>query len=314
MSRFTETDATGWGGWIKKYRLWLYCLLVVLVFSSVKLLFDRYGINHVQEFGKTHHLTIDNGNDRVPMNANEFGDSFGYVNALFSGFAFAGVVLALLVQTAEFHLAQKERNENLEAQKEIADQAEITARAQMADSILAIHERRRLEIPGTMPPKRRLQFLLSNAEMALDEFRLLINLRERCGLLDNCNRTMDLIIHQRVFETCGSIHSILADATSTINAMWDSQSKRNAEDLFEKVGIFENDCKRYSYENELLKTCTEDIVECMKSSLEELVRRQKEGDFTVSQDIIGQCERTCMSYLFHAMAETLIDLKVFIVK
>ena len=44
------------------------------------------------------------------------GDSFGAINALFSSLAFAGVVVALILQASEFRLAWQERKEALVAQ------------------------------------------------------------------------------------------------------------------------------------------------------------------------------------------------------
>ena len=44
----------------------------------------------------------------APENAGSFGDMFGSINALFSGLAFVGVILAILLQKKNWHC--KERN------------------------------------------------------------------------------------------------------------------------------------------------------------------------------------------------------------
>lgn len=50
-----------------------------------------------------------------------FGDSFGAVNALFSGLAMSGVVVALVIQSKDFSLAQTQRLEGLKNQRAISE-------------------------------------------------------------------------------------------------------------------------------------------------------------------------------------------------
>ena len=45
---------------------------------------------------------------------NEFGDTFGFVNSLFSGLALAGVVIAVLLQSEELHLQRNELEDTRE--------------------------------------------------------------------------------------------------------------------------------------------------------------------------------------------------------
>lgn len=56
-------------------------------------------------------------NDGQATKAGVFGDSFGAVNALFSGLAFAGVVIALIIQTDELREARLDRRDSLDSQK-----------------------------------------------------------------------------------------------------------------------------------------------------------------------------------------------------
>ncbi len=60
----------------------------------------------------------------------QWGDSFGFVNSLFSALAFAAVSLALFIQISEYKLAQVERLESIELQ-------EKTAEYQFAASLVA---------------------------------------------------------------------------------------------------------------------------------------------------------------------------------
>lgn len=82
--------------------------------------------------------------------AGTFGDSFGAINALFSGLAFAGVVIALVIQTKELQLARLERREALESQKEIARQAFFSSLAASANAWAMLAEQQHFrEIPST---------------------------------------------------------------------------------------------------------------------------------------------------------------------
>lgn len=52
--------------------------------------------------------------------AGQFGDSFGYVNSLFSGLALAGVIIAILLQTKELNLQRFELEQTTDALKQSA--------------------------------------------------------------------------------------------------------------------------------------------------------------------------------------------------
>lgn len=52
--------------------------------------------------------------------AGTYGDSFGYVNSLFSALAFAGVIIALVFQMRELHLQRQELKETREIHKQSA--------------------------------------------------------------------------------------------------------------------------------------------------------------------------------------------------
>ncbi len=93
----------------KRRRIWMYPLAFVGVFAVIIIIFRSIGFSVLDEQPSVE-------------KAGQFGDSFGYVNALFSALAFAGVILALLVQIAEYHLAQEERDEALETQQTISTQ------------------------------------------------------------------------------------------------------------------------------------------------------------------------------------------------
>ena len=51
----------------------------------------------------------------------QFGDTFGTINALFSGLAFAGVIVTILLQREDLQLTQKELKRSTQAQEESAN-------------------------------------------------------------------------------------------------------------------------------------------------------------------------------------------------
>ena len=57
-----------------------------------------------------------------PKEPNQLGDTFGITNALFSGFAVAGLIVTILIQIREFRLAQQERRDSLTTQEQISRQ------------------------------------------------------------------------------------------------------------------------------------------------------------------------------------------------
>jgi len=61
--------------------------------------------------------------------ASQFGDSFGSVNALFAGLAFAGVIIAIFLQSRELQLQREELECNREELKRSADAQDQTQQA-----------------------------------------------------------------------------------------------------------------------------------------------------------------------------------------
>lgn len=131
-----------------------------------------------------------------PGSAAEFGDMFGWVNALFSGLALAGVILAVLFQTHELrlqrreldetqemlHLQREEMQRSAEAQEAIVtlsalSEASTSTRDQILD--LVDEMRRQLDdaaVPGAavadLPPHRvvrRFGELITAVQRKLDE-------------------------------------------------------------------------------------------------------------------------------------------------
>jgi hypothetical protein len=67
-----------------------------------------------------------------PSEAGAFGDSFGMINSLFSGLAFAGIIISIILQSKELKLQRLEIAENREVM--ISQQQELahSANAQVA--------------------------------------------------------------------------------------------------------------------------------------------------------------------------------------
>ena len=81
-----------------------------------------------------------------PMGPGEFGDMFGAVNALFSGLAFAGVILAILLQRQELKLQREELARSSKAQEAQERALVIAARL---DANVALLERAGRQLEST---------------------------------------------------------------------------------------------------------------------------------------------------------------------
>lgn len=86
----------------------------------------------------------------VIKNAAELGDSFGSLNALFSGLAFAGLIYTILLQQEELRLQRKELKETKEeirksakAQAEQADNQIVAAKLQALNTMLEVYSKKR---------------------------------------------------------------------------------------------------------------------------------------------------------------------------
>lgn len=74
--------------------------------------------------------------------AGTFGDSFGMVNALFSGLAFAGVVLAIIIQVVELRVTWEEIEDSRIAQQQTAQQQYGAAMMSGIAALQALDEKR----------------------------------------------------------------------------------------------------------------------------------------------------------------------------
>lgn len=121
--------------------------------------------------------------------AGQFGDSFGFVNSLFSALAFAGLVITLLIQISEFHLAQEERVAFIETQKEISDQQYINSLMESVNTWHAINSK--------MPPPTKDEVDLRHLRHARSRYLnlILLDLVQGFMLMEvfdpNANMTVD---------------------------------------------------------------------------------------------------------------------------
>jgi hypothetical protein len=88
-----ETPKKFWD--IENFKMWIVIISVILIAFYISV-----------------YLCINNAGDR-----GTFGDTFGAVNALFSGLAFAGMYVALTLQRKEFKLQREEFEKNTDALK-----------------------------------------------------------------------------------------------------------------------------------------------------------------------------------------------------
>jgi hypothetical protein len=75
-----------------------------------------------------------------------FGDTFGTLNALFSGFAFAALVIALFMQREELSLQRRELELTRQELQRSAEAQQTVAKLQALAALLVSYERRIAEL------------------------------------------------------------------------------------------------------------------------------------------------------------------------
>lgn len=94
--------------------LWVYVIAYLVMAVLLIVIWSCMGVHHVRDF-----VYSEEDKDRIAQ-AGQYGDSFAYVNSLFSALTLAGVILALVMQTRELRLQQTEMIESRQAQQQIA--------------------------------------------------------------------------------------------------------------------------------------------------------------------------------------------------
>jgi len=96
------------------------------------------------------------------LGAGPFGDMFSAVNALFSGLAFAGVIVAILMQHDELRLQRKELARSAKAQE--AQERVLVIAAQLnANTVLLQHSREMVSTGAGIPVDFNRRFGQSDA-------------------------------------------------------------------------------------------------------------------------------------------------------
>jgi len=110
-----------------------------------------------------------------PDTAGTFGDMFGAVNALFSGLAFAGIILAVLMQQEELKIQRKEVTQSRQAQETqgkallIAAQLEANIALLQDNNIITITNTRE---HGTLTGQEFLANFTKERVLEIDNLRL----------------------------------------------------------------------------------------------------------------------------------------------
>jgi len=114
-----------------------------------------------------------------PSEAGTFGDMFGAVNALFSGLAFAGIILAILMQREELKLQRKELTQSTETQQ--AQERALLIAAQLDANLALLQDNNSNTIANELeqePSKRTAFFTDFRKELVLEINNLRLELQE----------------------------------------------------------------------------------------------------------------------------------------
>lgn len=94
--------------------IWITWVLPIVLLGLVFSLWYFVGFYPI----KNHSITSNTEQNEFTA-PGAFGDSFGYVNSLFSGLAFAGVIYAILLQRKELELQREELKRNADQSEEL---------------------------------------------------------------------------------------------------------------------------------------------------------------------------------------------------
>lgn len=144
----------------KKRKWWLFQLISSVLCSLVLWTWWYFGLIHQQSFNSFE-------------KAAQYGDSFGYVNSLFSGLAFAGVVAALIIQSMEYRLAAEERTEQLVIQKQISEQQAISTEVEAISTVTKLNEGLELNLERARKNYGYLEMTVKNYEFTLRLYSLM---------------------------------------------------------------------------------------------------------------------------------------------
>ena len=123
----------------KPLRLTVYIALPIFALVLVVWLFYKFGVLHFES------MVENPSQSKEGEAAALYGDSFGYVNALFSGLALGGVVVALIIQAMEYTLAAGERREQMDAQTDMLGQQRVSSSIAAIQTLHALSESRRIK-------------------------------------------------------------------------------------------------------------------------------------------------------------------------
>lgn len=145
----------------------------------------------------TYFIVYHSGNFAI-KNAAELGDSFGGLNTLFSGLAFAGLIYTILLQQEELHLQRKELQEtkeeikkSAEAQAEQADNQIVAAKLQALNTMLDVYNRKR-----ELLIVRKTEFLKEQQKDSLNSYREL--LKDKLG--DDYRESKNIDVSSEIIE------------------------------------------------------------------------------------------------------------------
>ena len=119
-----------------------------------------------------------------------FGDTFGAINALFSGWAFLGVIVAIILQKKELEEQRKEIRESRIAHQEsagaLADQAKLSAIRTRIEALTLLIEDVNRRIDSTQIGR------VERGKLQMEHRKLMNELRKRLDEVDIVSKSSQL--------------------------------------------------------------------------------------------------------------------------
>ncbi len=157
------------------------------------------------------------GGDLTQMSAfGQLGDTFGSVNALFTGLALVGVAYGVMLQLKQNADQEKEAENRRAADKLQSQENYLTARLNATMALLQAHESSAKLIEGHgYPLQSYYQDEAKRETLKLRQSISLLLFEARLGFkYDNQKQTMDAVVHEYLKQFLAEMESRLADPHS----------------------------------------------------------------------------------------------------
>ena len=152
------------------------------------------------------------------QDAGAVGDAFGGVNALFSGLAFAGLVVTLFLQRQELELQRKELRCTLDEHRKMATAQEETEKRLFLTAYLnALESLRQISANRLYSPRIQERPTIAMCQGLVYENRVVESLN---AVLNNMEPTLRQLVPESAYSLRGTIQPVLEKLLFCVMTLW----------------------------------------------------------------------------------------------